>query len=219
MKMRLVKKAPNVYVAYLSTQYELCMTFVRMQEFYESPEFKGKYFTLEEFMDHWAVNFGGGSFDYTSEWTGFNLPGTIIMDWLREFYYAPGREMRAKEHEFIEKLFTRLNRDKVKLEDCYIIGVSSDDDDIKNSIDHELAHAFYHLYPKYKKSCDKLLKSDKHKELVKFAKAELKDLGYGDNVLLDEVQAFWSASTGDAFLEPQEDFQKNFIKFRKSLQK
>ena len=42
---------PNVYVLNFDTQYELCMSFVRMQEFYESPKFRGKTFELEEFID------------------------------------------------------------------------------------------------------------------------------------------------------------------------
>ena len=61
------------------------MSFVRMQEFYESPKFKGKYFTLEQYMDYWSKEFGKGSFTYPSVWDGFNIPGKVLSDWWDRF--------------------------------------------------------------------------------------------------------------------------------------
>ena len=61
MKNPTIRKViPNVYCVTYDTQYDLCMSFVRIQEFYESPKFKGQYFTLEEYMDYWAEEFGSG---------------------------------------------------------------------------------------------------------------------------------------------------------------
>ena len=75
---------PNVYLMTYDTRYDLCMSFVRVQEFYESPEFKGRYFTLEEFIDWWSIKMSHihGAFDYPARWGGFNVPGEVMLDWL-----------------------------------------------------------------------------------------------------------------------------------------
>ena len=39
-------------------QYTLASAFLRFQEHYESPKFRGEIFSLEEFMDWYAVEVG-----------------------------------------------------------------------------------------------------------------------------------------------------------------
>jgi hypothetical protein len=105
--------APNVYLMTYDTPYELCMSFVRVQEFYESPEFKGKYFTLEEFIDWWSLNESKikGSFDYPARWSGFNIPGTVILNWLFE---CDEEVLRDKELFIFRKLAKKF---KIKIDD------------------------------------------------------------------------------------------------------
>ena len=76
--MKLTQIKPQIYYLLFDTQYELCSTMMRMEEFYESPykNIRGKYFTLEEFMDTYAKN--KGNFTYTSDWNGFNVPSEVI---------------------------------------------------------------------------------------------------------------------------------------------
>lgn len=64
MKIEIKHLYPKIYCLEFDTQYNLCMSMVRIQEFYESPEFAGKYFTLEEYIDYWSKNFGDGAFTY-----------------------------------------------------------------------------------------------------------------------------------------------------------
>ena len=61
-----------------NTRYELCSSFMRMQEFYESdiPCIKDNYFTLEKFMDEYAKKNGG--FSYTMDWSEFNIPIDLL---------------------------------------------------------------------------------------------------------------------------------------------
>lgn len=63
----------------IKEKYDLAMTFVRMQEWYESPKFHHKLFTLEEFMRWYSREYGKGAFTYPSDWSGFNVPSTAVM--------------------------------------------------------------------------------------------------------------------------------------------
>jgi hypothetical protein len=55
------------------------MTFLRYQEFYESPskKFRGKSYKLLDFMK-WYASENDGIFTYPRDWAGFNFPGSII---------------------------------------------------------------------------------------------------------------------------------------------
>ena len=110
---------PHIYILNFETQYELCMSFVRMQEFYESPKFKGKYFTLEQYMDYWSKEFGKGSFTYPSVWNGFNLPGKVLAEW-RNACEDNQDVMREREHDILCDINKLMKKDG-------LIGVDSDD--------------------------------------------------------------------------------------------
>lgn len=209
------------------------MSFVRIQEFYESPFYKGKYFTLEDFMDYWSLEFGEGSFDYPDCWAGFNFPGKVLEDWMEVFNVS---NFRDKENILISKVLKKSN---YELNEIYIIGTHKENKikERKEIIEHELAHAMYYLYPKYKKSCDKLIETLKSTKwgMVKYVQTagRLKDMGYCDDVIDDEIQAYWSTGNvndplikfsaslidkdPDASKITALDFVNNFNKFKKSV--
>ena len=72
---------PNLFLFTFPNQYELASTFIRLQEFYESPykEIKGQYFTLEKYMDRYAKDQEDNKFTYFEDWNGFNVPGNIVL--------------------------------------------------------------------------------------------------------------------------------------------
>ncbi len=78
---------PNLYLYTFPNQYELASTFIRLQEFYESPykEIKGKYFTSENFMDLYAKDQKDNKFTYFDDWNGFNIPGDIVLKFAQLF--------------------------------------------------------------------------------------------------------------------------------------
>jgi hypothetical protein len=102
MKIKSEILIPHVYLFTFDSQYDLCMSFVRMQEFYESDsnKFRGKYFTLEKYMDYWSKKFGNGVFTYTKDWNGFNLPGKKLVEWLDVFE----RDQREREIILCDKI-------------------------------------------------------------------------------------------------------------------
>jgi len=200
------------------TRYELCMSFVRMQEFYESPsnKFRGKYFTLEEYMDYWSIKYGKGSFTYPSVWGGFNISSEVYYRWKNIFIST----FRYREHELDYEIYNLIKKDyndsNFYGKKFYIIGVYKQEDD--GTIAHETAHALYHLYPQYKKSCKKLLKSVPKKKLNADKKVLL-GMGYCSSVLDDELQAYYSADKKNDLrcIQALPQFFNNLEGFKKSL--
>ena len=72
-------------------------------------------------------------------------------------------------------------------EKFYIIGTY---DDI--TVDHEVAHGFYYLNNEYKKEMDDLISSYKHRRKIQNC---LREMGYCEDVINDEIQAYLSTST------------------------
>jgi hypothetical protein len=195
--MKIKKESENVYSVVYDTQYELTMSFVRLQEFYESPRFKGAYFTLEEYMDYWAENFGHGSFDYPVRWSGFNIPGKVLSNWIEIFEEGV---LREKEILLINRLRKVFKRDKKSLDEVYIIGAYKGKG-CRSVINHEMAHAFYNLNAKYRRDMNKLIESCDSSHVIN-AKSKLIDMGYCEDVILDEMQAYWSTAGIGHFYYP-----------------
>jgi hypothetical protein len=197
-KPRMRREAEGVYSLTYDKRYNLCMAFVRIQEFYESPFFAGKRFSLEEFKEYWSQEFGNGEFDYPERWCGFNIPGKTLADW----YNLHLDSFREEEKIIIDKVWSRFYKDGIDLLNSYLIGVSRESTNKRDIINHEMAHALYAKNSDYKKECDKILKNIKKDAYGKYSvermEKTLLDMGYGKNVLCDEIQAYWS--TGSDYL-------------------
>ena len=223
MKIKIKIILPHIYLITYPSQYELCMSFVRMQEFYESPKFRGKYFTLEDYMDHWSKTKGNGSFTYPATWNGFNVPGDVIKNWM-EVCNDNDDKMRDREHDllyYINKLMLKEGLQGVHSDDLdkiYVIGAHGKSFNIKDIVGHESAHAFYRVYPEYKESCDKILNKINPEEMNKMRNSLLA-LGYNRDVVLDEVQAYSSVDSGMLYNSLKKEFKSNFENFKKNLVK
>lgn len=72
----------NILEVHFDDPHDCAATFLRFQEHYESPEFRGKIFTLEEYQ-RWYIAHSPrgqttGAFTYEEDWTGFNIPSEIL---------------------------------------------------------------------------------------------------------------------------------------------
>ena len=219
-----IKKIPQIIVANYKTQYDLTMSFVRIQEFYEGPKHKNKFFTLEEYMDYWAENFGHGVFDYTSKWGGFNFSGKVLQKFIKIYW----RNMRAKESLLIDKitdLVLQTPETNKTLKNTYIIGMCKNNPkkiykslnknfkltEDNETICHEIAHALYCLNTKYKNNINKMLANPELKDDIERASQTLKEMGYGKNVIKDEIQAYWSTTPrAIPTLKLKENFYSHF---------
>ena len=84
MKVNLI--GDNIFHFSYENRYKLTSSFIRMQEYYESPynDIRNKYFTLDYYMDVYAKE-NYGVFSYFEDWNGFNIPGNSILKWEEQF--------------------------------------------------------------------------------------------------------------------------------------
>lgn len=172
--MTKTKIADGIFLVRFPTQYELAATFLRIQEHYESSRFRSRVFTLEEYMDWYASEFG--AFTYFEDWSGFNVPSTAFEPF-NEGQFDP---LLYKETRFLR----RFRNDRPPF---YVIGIASDAD-----LKHELAHALFFTRPDYKRAVLATLRDYDTSALKK----ELAGMGYHKHVLTDEVHAYLVAPAG-----------------------
>jgi hypothetical protein len=162
--------------------YDLTMTFCRAQEFYESPykQFRNKKFKLLDYMKAYSKR--NGRFTYPLDWGGFNIPGKVINN-----LFTLGIDDYNEYDQVIESIHNHINS-RIKKENHYYL-IASDNN--VETIDHEVCHALFYLDKEYKKKTKTILKLLK-KNVRKKAEKALKNLGYCQFVMNDELQAYLS---------------------------
>ncbi|OGY60376.1 MAG: hypothetical protein A3B23_01675 [Candidatus Colwellbacteria bacterium RIFCSPLOWO2_01_FULL_48_10] len=198
-KVILEEIRPGVIHLDFPTQELMAMTFLRFQEYYESPEFRGRVFTREEF-ERWYIE-KRGSFSYAQDWPGFNIPSEI----LRPFYDGRFDPLSAEEKEFLQ-LF------RGRKEPFYIIGTSKGNP--SEYMDHELAHALFSTNKGYKSDVMEIISLIPRADLKEFW--DMINIGYHESVMVDEVQAHFVANFDELVREglSEEKFgvtQKNIL--------
>ena len=216
--MKIVSSKDNIIFLKAESQYELCSTFWRLQEYYESPKFRNKFFGIEEYMDWYAAEYG--NFTYMVDWNGFNVPGNIVSKFFSTY---PGK-LFNKERRLFDLLLPWID----SKEKFYIIGVHEMD----NTLDHEYSHAFYYLDPKYKKKQTANIGRLDQPFRLRITKW-LEKKGYHPSVTDDEIIAWLSTNTmadsvhywgggnipWDTIAPFQVDFYKRYSKFKKEDEK
>jgi len=176
----------NVYQVHFSNQGDLASTFLRFQEYHESPKFGGAVFTRQEF-EEWYAGENGGKFTYLTDWSGFNLPSSVLTPFVDGKFDPLSAEERGLVDHFVREQNLSPGESREEHHPFYLIGTYgkfgfAD----KSTVKHELCHALFHLDQGYNEQVKEVLKD---KDLTKF-EAYLRKLGYGDNVLLDEINAY-----------------------------
>lgn len=185
--MKLTKLNDNIFLFTSETMKELTLSFFRVQEYYESqkPALNRKEFTVFDFLNEQMND--KGEIDYFSYWTGFNVPGKIFSEWMdkNKLEFTP----------FEMKMISQLDNAGINPfhGNYYVIG--SLETDIE-TIDHEIAHALYETNPDYKSDMDnlniELLLN--HNDIFETMHIVLLELGYSEDVIHDEIQAYISSS-------------------------
>jgi len=179
MHLKLVTPIPKIHCVVAKNQHLLASTFMRPQEFYESPYkgIRGKYFSREHYEDTYAKE--TGAFTYYQDWAGFNMPMECMKEFFETFHDLSKKEQKL--YDLIDPLF--LNNFE------YVIGVTKGD---TRSLDHEIAHGLWYTNHKYKTAASVLL--SKLKNIKRLKKFLLRN-GYETSKLDDEIQAYLSTST------------------------
>lgn len=163
-----------IYHVLFENGYKLSSTILRFQETYESPEFRGKAFSLEEFMDWYAERHG--NFTYYQDWQeGFNIPSEILWRLLSKDF-SPLSEK--------EKALIKLLSDKKIKGRFYIIATKENPNII--TLLHEIVHGLFYIVPEYREEVKRCINRHDTRALRKV-------LAYNDYhpaVMTDEINAY-----------------------------
>jgi len=166
------KKIYNSVWVKADSQSELGNTFIRFQEYYESPnpDFRNKIFTLGQVRNWYSIEYGSDS--YHHDWIGFNFPSKVLQPF-RQGLFDP---LTEEEIILLDKL-------KYRHDDFYIIGAQDE-----SVLRHELAHALYSHNKQYAKEIDNIIK--KYRNQLRKTIKYILDKGYDTTVINDELQAY-----------------------------
>jgi hypothetical protein len=193
---------PQIFLLDFKNHYDMAMHFWRYQEFYESPSprFRGKAFSLLDFMKWYSAKYGNGAFTYATDWAGFNIPGDII----KKVWELGIPDLNDYDHKMLETFQACQKQSKGSF---YLIAAVGKNEALK----HEIAHGFFYTLPEYKKEMTKLVKALAPSFRKKVNKA-LKEMGYTPKVYIDECQAYLATGFTDAFEFAYTNEHKPFVK-------
>ena len=181
---------PNIFAVRVEDGYQRAMLFVRSQEHYESafPEIRGKHFDMFSFMETYRKWKGMEYFSYPDDWAGFNVPGEIV-ELCTKHVLDARNGLFPTPYDYIMDSVIRLIKSKIGTETkYYLLGVDKFD---SKTMDHELAHGLYHVNLEYKTSTYELV-LNLPKKIYEGMERILLDMGYCDDVVCDEIQAYMS---------------------------
>ena len=181
-KLTRTRVADRIFLVRFATQYALASTFLRFQEHHESRRFSGRVFSLEQFMDWYASEFG--DFTYYQDWSGFNIPSTA----LAPFYEGRFDPLLDKEQRLLD-LFEDTSGD------YYVIAMTESSS--RADLVHELAHALFFTDATYRKRVQAVLRAHDTTRL----RESLYRAGYARRVLTDEAHGY--ALTGAGGMLPR----------------
>jgi hypothetical protein len=184
------------------SQEELGRTFIRFQEYYESPnpDFRGKIFTLGMVRQWYSVQYGADT--YHHDWTGFNFPSRVLLPF-KQGLFDP---LTSEEIEL-------LNLFKYRHDNFYIMGAQNN-----ATLRHELSHALYDSNEKYRNEIDSYIKKNK-RGLAK-TRQYILDKGYAEEVINDEIQAYITDNDDQTIISSTDphiilDINKIYKRYRK----
>jgi len=161
----------NAYLAEFKSQRAMTSTFLTFQEYYESPntDFRNKKFDKFVFKKWYKKKYKS---DYCSDWWGFNAPDYVFLPFIL------GQMGKLDYYE--QKLVKAVTNLQPKY---YIMGALEGDSE---TIKHESAHGLFYMDSFYKQNViGTIWQYD-----TKAIQEHLKEIGYEDEVMLDEIQAY-----------------------------
>lgn len=226
LNFKLEEIFPHIYHLHFDSAYDCAMSFVRFQEYYESPKYRKQIFTLVDYMEWYAKTKGEGAFTYPVDWSGFNVP-----DWaIRQVRKADIPDL----NKYDQRMFAFIDwvEDKEFPHNYYFVGTSVEgykkNGEEEGVLDHEIAHALYYTDSSYRGRVERLLYEwdgrdgrGGHKgEELDSAKDVLRAImGYHKEVVKDEIQAYCATGLceeleGVISEKEMEPFQELFQEFK-----
>jgi hypothetical protein len=187
---------PKIYHLEFKNGYDLAMAFLRYQEFYESDcqHIKNSSFTIVECMKWYAYKHSkNGTFSYTKDFCGFNIPTKIIKQTIDAGIQDKNHYdyLMSSVYSFIKQACA----DHCQPSETYLIGTLENDE---LTFKHELAHAFFATNTGYSKMCQTYLNPISKTSLERLYLG-LKNAGYDEAVYFDELQAYMIGNADAVF--------------------
>jgi len=181
--IQIITPIPQCLLVQFEDKRELSLSFCRVQEFQESKlaDVKGIPLSFAEFVH--AHMDSKGVITYFNEWDGYNFNDIVWRRWLPW-------ERSKQEKSLIKIMDDKLDTRKP----FYVIGTLVGDND---TVNHELAHAMWYLDMGYRRMARAILETFKEYDRFDYGRMlkALSDMGYHDDVLEDELQAYMSTGT------------------------
>jgi hypothetical protein len=182
----------RVFAVVIPDDYERCMTFLRVQEYYESPnpDFRGKHFDIWKYIE-WYSRDRGLMFTYPADWGGFNVPLSVAVDCYRGVAEMPGEWTSgwdSRMRSIVDRVLQMVPVNRRSLP-AYIIGT---DEASGQTFKHEVAHGLYHTNLNYRAMVDAITADIKTVYMQSLGE-NLERMGYTEVVLWDEVHAYFTA--------------------------
>lgn len=189
VKYKIKEVHPQVFCVTFKHQYDLCMTFFRWQEYYESSSKKVRNQNVNFFkiMKDYSKRLGKGNFTYPTDWYGFNLPSWVFekVDPMKALECKDSTPYDQIMLDIIDEIYFHIENGSK----FYLVGIAKNYQDkwegTKTILKHELSHALYYLNPQYKERADNILKQMPEKKLKQMYKLFKKE-GYAKEVFEDE---------------------------------
>ena len=112
MRLKCKEIVKDIYQISFSSRKELTRTFLRFEEYFESPKFRGKIFSLNEFKKWYTANSPEGKktkrFTYYEDWHGFNIPSEILGP-----FYGGRFNPLSNEEKAVLRLFKNKRKKKI----------------------------------------------------------------------------------------------------------
>jgi len=176
----------------------------RLSEFQESPEFAGKYFTLDEYKEWYTKQSGNEEFTYAQDWCGWNVSSDIIDKFYKLF--DDGKQERfLNTIEMLLRDVLKWFKDNYHLKRYYLIVTLGDS--IKKALGnggkldglfrHEFKHAMFFLDEEYRK----LVLTEWKRNRVA---TNLNGIGYNTNdplLVIDENNAYRGSDKANHYFE------------------
>jgi hypothetical protein len=188
INLKIKQIVPNVFAVIVPNNKHRAMLFLRVQEYYESPnpKFKRNTFDVEEYLKWYSKSKYSSkkSVDsYIRDWNGFNIPYDIAKECYMNLKDYP--ELMTPYDLYFYDILNYIHENKPRGK-AYIIG--TDNLSSKTTM-HELHHALYYMDNEYRTNVHKFFKKIPRKTLMEL-KRILMDVGYEENVLYDELMTY-----------------------------
>lgn len=153
----------------------MAATMLRFQEYYESSEFQGRVFDLEEFADWYAVEKGDGVFSYYEDYSGYNIPLSIL-----DMFQTGAFDPLSRKETVLLNILQGLPATG------YLITTSKGESSDRASLAHEVMHGIFHTDRHYASQVKACVEKFDVTEVL----AWLHEIGYHPSVHVDEINAY-----------------------------